>query len=137
MLIALLLLVALGLWYGLHASNYSLGYARCMEDPVRNHGARVSLSLQRVAEVQDGLYTVSTIGPPIPIEGSTPGLEVGDTVSLVGRFDADKLVVIEEWREVHHLRLLKYVMGFVGLVGLGLYLGGTMRWRRRRLVQRA
>ena len=70
----------------------------------------------------------------VPVRGNSDGLEPGDTVSVRGHFDADTLLIVEDYREVHHLRRLKATMGAIALLLFTLYAALRFRWRDGGLV---
>jgi hypothetical protein len=136
-LLLAVVLIGLGAWMAWQNAHFSLGYWGCMEDPAPNDGRVVYLSLYRVVNVHDGGYSLQKFTEPVPVVGPSSDLRPGMVVSVQGHFDAKRAVIVEEVREVHRLRFLKYVLGFVGLVGLSAYFVQTLSWRGGRLVLRA
>lgn len=134
-----LLLALLGLcgWYAWQAEHRAVGFARCMADPQANDGRTVELALWRVESVEPGGYHVRGVEHGVPVRGDPEGLELGATVSLVGRFDAREGVLVEQWREVHHSRRVKAALGVLGLLAAAAYAAATLRWRAGRLVLHA
>jgi hypothetical protein len=133
----LLLLAALaGLcgWYAWQADHKVVGYARCMSDPPAWDGAEVSVALWRIDRVTPEGYHISGMVRDVPIIASSEGLEPGMTVSVVGRFDAERRALVETYREVHHGRRIKSALGGVGLLGFLVYAAPRFRWREGRLV---
>jgi hypothetical protein len=132
-----LVLVSLGAWMAWQNAHFALGYWGCMEDPATNDGRVITLSLHKVVAIEDGSYRIQKFAEPVPVIGPVNGLAIGTVVSVQGHFDARRSAVIEDFRMVHGLRSLKYLLGFVGLAGLSVYFGKTLRWRGGRLVIRA
>ncbi len=130
-------MAALCLWYTWQAASHTVGFARCMSDPAAYDGQRVELALWLVESVQPGGYHIGGLTRGVPVLGSSEGLEPGQTVSVVGRFDAERLVLVEEWRELHHARPHKAALGLLGLLGFAAYAASSFRWRGHRLVLRA
>ncbi len=130
-------LVGLCAWYSWQARSHDVGYRLCMADPAANDGREVALSLWLVEDVQPGLYHIAGLERGVPVEGPTAGLEPGATVSVVARFDAERGLLVERWREVHHARRHKAALGLLGLLGFAVYAGRHFRWHADRLVLRA
>ena len=117
--------------------NYEVGYWLCVEDPPAFDGTQVVLSLFRVDRIEGPRHYVAEKGMKyVPVEGDTTGLSVGQDVSVGGAFRSSDQRVVEAWREVHHLRRHKKVLGVVGLGCLGLALPVWFRPTRDGLVVR-
>ena len=129
-------LVGLCAWYSWQARSHNVGYGLCMEDPAAHDGRVVELSLWLVQDVQADRYLISGLERGVPVIGPTEGLEAGATISVVARFDAERALLVEQWREVHHSRRSKAALGLLGLLGFVAYAGVHFRWRAARLVLR-
>jgi hypothetical protein len=136
-LAALALLVPMGLWTWL-CLTVPVGYKACLEDPTAADGREVLLSLFTVGEVVDDQHFVAMKGSwVVPVEGDTEGLVPGQDVSVSGRFRASDLQLVQVWREAHHDRPMKRVLGVAGLLFVA---GGLPVWftvQGRRVVERA
>jgi hypothetical protein len=130
-------LVALCVWYAWHAQHTAVGYTRCMADPAAHDGQVLELSLWRVESVEPHGYHLRGVERGVPVIGPSAELEVGAVVSVVGRFDADRSVLVEDWREVHHARRAKAILGALGLLATLAFAAARLRWRQGRLVLRA
>jgi len=125
------LLAGLGGLYAQRVAALPMGWTQARADPAAHDGALLVFSL----------YQVSDLGPPprigkvvrdVPLVGQLPTLEeleVGDTVSVVGRFRAADEVVVVSRLEVHRWRWAKQVLSSVGLLGLFLWAVVRLRWR--------
>jgi len=136
--LALLIAALVGLcgWYAWRADRVTVGFARCMSDPASYDGQLVELPLWKVESVGSDGYRIHGLTAGVPVLGPGDGLASGDTVSVVGRFDAERELLVEQWREVHHDRRHKAALGLLGLLGFGVYAGIGFRWRGGRLVLR-
>jgi hypothetical protein len=125
--------------YARHAARAPHGWDWCLQDPVARDGASLVLPLWTVTGV-DGprRYRISKQVRDLPVAGDTAGLTVGDTVSVVARFDGTARVAREERREVHRLRRWKEALGLLGVVVGGALAPMAFRWDRatRRLEER-
>jgi hypothetical protein len=124
-------------WYAWHAARIAVGYGRCMADPAVHDGEVLELSLWYVDEVLPDRYLVSRTEQRVPVIGPTVGLAPGQTVSVVARFDAAARALVEEHREIHHLRRAKYALGILGMALFLAWAAWQFRWRAGRLVLRA
>lgn len=129
-------LVGLCSWYSWQARRHDVGFGLCMTDPAANDGRVVELSLWLVEEVQADRYLISGLERGVPVLGPTAGLEPGATISVVASFDAERALLVEQWREVHHARSHKAALGLLGLLGFAVYAGMSFRFRDARLVLR-
>lgn len=129
-------LVALCAWYSWQAAAHSVGFARCMSDPEAFNGHRVELALWLVESVEPDGYHISGVTRGVPVLGPSGELEPGQTISVVGLFDAQRELLVEESREVHHTRAHKAALGLLGMLGFLAYGALHFRWRDRRLVLR-
>jgi hypothetical protein len=129
-------LVLMGARYGHYSVAKPVGFRYCLDHLEQCQGRTILLPLWRVTEVHDGGYALYKITGPIPVEGDSSGLSLGDTISAVTTFDADRQLLVEQSRKVHHLRRAKVWLGVIGLVlSLGLIVGG-FRLREGRVVAR-
>ncbi|MFH1469412.1 MAG: hypothetical protein ABIO70_33815 [Pseudomonadota bacterium] len=137
LLVPIVALVALCAWYAWRASTIAVGYARCMADPAAHDGEVLELSLWSVDEVQADRYLISRTEQGVPVIAPTAGLAPGQTVSVVARFDANAAALMEQHREIHHLRRAKYALGILGMALFLGYVAWHFRWRAGRLTLRA
>jgi len=136
-LLLLAALAALGGYYSWQASTKPVGYSLCMQDPQAYDGWEIRMSAGRVVALEEDVYRVTKYDRTAPVLGSTQGLKVGDTVSVLGRFDAGRLAVAEDGRELHALRPLKSALGVLGALFFAIYALRAFRLRQGRLVLRA
>jgi hypothetical protein len=135
--LAAAVLLAMGGYYAWWAISVVRGYRWCVEDPVARDGTELVFPLWTVTAVTaPDRYEISKVVPDIPVAGDATVLKVGDTVSVIGRFRGDDLVVVEEVREVHHLRRWKEVLGVVGFGVVALLAPFAFTVRGGRLVER-
>ena len=115
--VATVLLLAVMASYTRYAMEAQAGWRWCMEDPRARDGSALVFPLWTVTGV-DGpaRYRISKNVKDIPVDGDARGLRVGDTVSVVARFDATRTVAVETSREVHVLRRWKERLGVLGFV---------------------
>ena len=135
----LALLLGVSAAYARHAARAPRGWAWCMEDPIGRDGAPLVLPLWTVTGVDGGgRYRISKHVRDLPVAGDTAGLAVGDTVSVVARFDGVARVAREERREVHRLRRWKEALGLLGVLCGVAAAPFAFRWdrRARRLEER-
>ena len=135
--VAALLLAALGGWYAYWALGAEQGWRWAMRDPVARDGAPMVFPLWEVTKV-DGPdhYEISKIIQGVPLAGDARDLKVGDTVSVLGTFDASGPVVRVGVRELHGLRKYKEALGVLGFVIMALGLPFAFRLRDGRIVER-
>lgn len=119
--LALFTAAGLGFYYAYVAATMDSGWRWCLEDPVARDGAVLVFPLWTVTAV-DGpdRYEISKIISGIPVVGDTTDLDVGDTVSIAGHFDATAVTVVEDVREVHTLRRWKEGLSVLGFVFVAL-----------------
>ncbi len=133
-----LYLVGLGGWYAHLAMGLEIGWREYTSDPATYNGHRLSFPLWTVTRiVSDQRYEISKVVQDIPVEGDATVLHVGDTVSVVARFDAARTVAVEETREIHVLRAWKERLGIAGVLTWLLAMPWCFRWVNRRLTERA
>ena len=135
--LVLLLLVLLGGYYASLAMALEIGWRQCASDPPRWDGQALVFPLWVVTGV-DGpdRYRISKVVKDVPIHGPTEGLDEGDTVSVIGHFSAERMVVEQSLIEVHHLRPYKEAIGGAGMIAAIVGLPLLFRWRARRLEER-
>ncbi len=139
-LLAVLLLGLCGL-YGWQATQRPVGWMKCMADPEASDGARVVLSLYEVDGVDEaGHMRVSKVARGVPVDltelGDSRVPEPGQTVSVVGVFRASDQVLVAEKMEVHLLRWVKVVLGWVGLAVVMAGIPLSFRYRNGRLEEK-
>ena len=135
--IAVLLLVGLGGWYARWALGAESGWRWAMQDPAARDGAAMVFPLWEVTRVVGpDRYEISKVVQGVPIAGDATDLEVGDTVSVLGTFDASVPVVRAEVRELHTLRKYKEALGILGFVFVAAWVPYTFRIRGGRVVER-
>jgi hypothetical protein len=93
------------------------GWRWCLEDPRARDGSALVFPLWKVTAI-DGpdQYRISKVVTGIPVRGDASVLVVGDTVSVVARFDAASSTAVEQSRELHPLRRWKEGLGVVGFL---------------------
>lgn len=134
---ALLLLAALGGYYAWWALQAQSGWRWAMEAPAERDGAAMVFPLWTVTAVSGpDRYEISKVVTGIPILGPAADLSVGDTVSILGRFDASLPAVREEMREHHVLRKYKEALGILGFVMVAAAAPFVFRLQGGRLVER-
>ena len=93
-----------------------VGYWACLEEPIEADGRDVVMSLFRVHAIIDEHHFVIEHGfREVPVVGDSTQLFVGQIVSMGGVFRAKDMVVVESWRQVHHLRSKKVKYGMAGV----------------------
>jgi len=134
---AVALQLGVGAYYAWFAMTVAIGYRWCVEDPVARDGTVLAFPLWTVTAVTDtSHYEISKVVKDVPVSGSAADLEVGDTVSVLGRFRAADLQVVEEDVEVHTLRRAKEALGVLGFVFVVIAAPFAFRWRDGRLEER-
>ncbi len=135
--VALILLAGLGGWYAHWALGAEHGWRWAMQDPVARDGAEMVFPLWDVTKVVGpDRYEISKVIQGVPLAGDARDLHVGDTVSVIGRFDARGPVVRVEERELHHLRRYKEALGILGFLLVAAWVPWAFRVRGGRLVER-
>lgn len=133
----MLLLAALGGYYAYWAARAESGWRWAMEDRYARDGAVMVFPLWTVTRVVDAEhYEISKVIPDVPIRGDARDLEVGDTVSIEGRFDASVPVVDVELRELHTLRPYKEALGVFGFLAVAAWIPFAFRRAGRWIVER-
>ena len=109
---------------------------QCTSEKASCDGRRVFLALSEVVAIEDEAYTVRKLTVDHRIDGDPTGLELGETVSVIARFDAANDRLVQTERSAHPWRQLKVYLGYLGLLlALGVALYG-IRFRDGRLVSR-
>jgi len=138
MLVAVVIILALGLRYAWVAAHMQSGWRWCMEDPVARDGSSLVFPLWTVTAI-DGpdRYRISKIIKDVPVEGDTSDLHEGATVSVVARFDAGRTLAVEQLRELHVLRKWKEGLGVLGFLCALAAAPFAFRWRSGRIEERS
>ena len=109
-------LVALGMHYTHFAMNQTEGYRAAVRSPNQHDGQDLLFPLWQVTDVRDAsVYEISKTVTGVAVVGSSEGLEVGDTVTIRGRFRSVDLAVVAEERIDHPHRKAKGVLSIIGL----------------------
>lgn len=136
-LATLALCAALGGYYAWWAMQAQSGWRWAMADPAARDGATMVFPLWTVTRVvSDDRYEISKVVKDVPILGDARDLKAGDTVSVLGRFDAALPAVRAEVRELHVLRKYKEALGILGFVLVVIAAPFAFRFDRGRLVER-
>jgi hypothetical protein len=133
---ALVLILGLGSYYAWIAANLQSGWNWCMDDPAGRDGSTLVFPLWTVTAVGDDRYEISKIVAGVPVIGDPGPLKVGDTVSVVARFDGGREVAVEELRELHTLRRWKEALSVLGFVVMAGAAPVAFRVRDGRIVER-
>lgn len=135
---AVLALASLGAYYAYLTLGLDVGWRQCVADPVGRNGDTLVFPLWVVTSVDDPRhFKISKVVKDVPIEGPSEGLAKGDTVSLIGTFDKDKMVVEQTLIEIHHLRKYKEGIGVLGLLSAFVLAPLCFRWRNGQLGERS
>ncbi|MES2639744.1 MAG: hypothetical protein V4850_09685 [Myxococcota bacterium] len=135
--VALALIAALGGYYAWWALQAESGWRWAMEAPAARDGAPMVFPLWTVTAITGpDRYEISKVVQGVPLVGPAEDLVVGDTVSVLGHFDASGPAVRVEVREHHVLRKYKEALGIFGFVMVFLAAPFAFRIEGRRLVQR-
>jgi hypothetical protein len=135
--VVLVALLGLGLEYARWAAAAEHGWRWALEAPIERDGSTMIFPLWEVTRVVGpDRYEISKIVSDIPVAGDARDLAVGDTVSIIGRFDAAGPVVRVEVRELHHLRKYKEALGILGLALVAAWVPFAFRVREGRVVER-
>lgn len=134
----LLVCAALGAWYARWALAAEHGWRWATEDPAGRDGSPMVFPLWEVTAI-DGpdRYRISKVVKDVPVHGEARDLAVGDTVSVLGTFNAEGPVIEVEVREHHVLRKYKEILGVIGFVWVVVAAPFAFRIRGGRLVERA
>ena len=136
LLLALVVLIGMGFRYADFAVNERQGYRWCLENPVACDGKEIRLPVWDVVEVHEDHYKVFKTTGPIPVQGRTDALSVGDTVSIRTTFDASRGWLVEQEREIHVLRPWKKALSGLGVVLFFVGMPLCLRFKDGRLVLR-
>ncbi len=134
--ICLAWLLTIAAIYGHYSTTKPVGFRYCLQHLEECRDSTILLPLWRVTALHERGYELYKITGPIPVDGDPQGLQVGDTVSLVTRFDADRQVVVEVRRDVHHLRTAKVGLGMLGVLLSFLVIVRGFRWAGGGVVPR-
>lgn len=112
--------LSLAILSGVYA-NWSMdqqqGWRWCLEDPHGRDGSPLVFPLWKVTAIDSpDQYRISKVVTGIPVRGDASALAVGDTISVVARFDAASGAAMEQSRELHPLRRWKEGLGVVGFL---------------------
>lgn len=113
-------------------------YTNVVKEPAAHEGRRMRFPIWDVVAIEGpNRLRMSKNIRDIPVEVSTEGVKVGDTVSVVGHFRAADQVIVAETFEVHHYRRLKEWLGIAGVaISIAAFPLGFRR-AGRWLVERA
>ena len=111
------------------------GYRAYLENPHHHNGARVLLPLWEVTGVgaEDKFYVSKSV-LDVPIAGENTGLNVGDTVTIIGHFRAVDGAVIAEKRVDHPWRKAKGLLSIFALILGFILLPRFFSWSAGRVV---
>lgn len=137
------ILLACGVWLTWMGARYTdvvtsrTGWIEaCTADKASCDGRRVFLALSEVVAIDGDGFVIRKVTNEHRVTGDPAGLELGETVSVIARFDASDDSLTQTWRESHPWREEKVVLGLVGLaMALGFAVYGV-RWRDGFLVSR-
>jgi hypothetical protein len=133
---ALLLAATMALWVS-ERTTTEVGYWACLEEPIAADGRDIVMSLFRVHAIKSDTHFVIEHGfREVPMIGDSTALSVGQIVSMGGVFRAHDKVVVESWRQHHHLRSTKVRYGILGVGLLFLLIPGWFRWGSAGLEER-
>ena len=122
----LIALLSLGSIYAQRAMSFTNAYERCVESPEASEGKRVILSLWNVVAVADDSFHLAKVGPTVPVFGVEAAVEVGDVVSVEGRFvagsDGQGHHVLADRFQGHPLRPYKAGFSLIGTFFALVYL---------------
>lgn len=134
---ALVLTAALGGYYAWWALQAESGWRWAMQAPAERNGAAMVFPLWTVTAVLGpDHYEISKVVQGVPVIGPAQDLTVGDTVSVLGHFDASVPAVRADVREHHVLRKYKEALGIFGFLMVVVAAPFAFRIEGRRLVQR-
>ena len=130
-------LMGLGWYHAQFSLERPEGYRAYMSAPEQYDGVRVLLPLWEVTHIRNAsMYSVSKSVVGVPVIGSSEGLELGDTVTVMGNFRAEDSAVVAERRVDHPWRKAKGVLSILALsVGI-LLLPRFFGWSSSRVVMR-
>ena len=135
--LCVVVLGALSWSYTDFATTRTEGYRACLVDPPRHDGNPLVFPLWTVTRIDgSGSYAISRTVKDVPVTGDTDGLEVGDTVTIKGRFRSADLGVTDVIRIDHPLRPWKEGLSALALLLGLLLLPRGFAWREGRVVMR-
>lgn len=118
--LSVLFLLGLGAAYTDFALSRPEGYRAAMADPAKHEGADMLFPLWSVTHIRDAnMYSIAGTLRDVPVQGSSEGLNVGDSVTVVGYFRAADRTVVATDRIDHPLRPWKGGFSLIAIV-LGL-----------------
>ncbi len=126
----------MGQRYARFASQNAVGYEACVAAPSACEGKELMMSLWTVIEVGDEGYVIRKVGAPVPVAGPPEGLAAGDRISVVGSYDAERGLLVEERRLLHRLRRAKELLSAAGLLAVLVMLPGAYTLRGGAVVRR-
>ncbi len=126
--LALVLLIAVMVWWSRLNLDGTLGWRDLVDHPERRDGEAVILSLVTVGPVLAADRYVVFHGS-LPIEVQAPAAEVsrGEDVTVGGTFSAAERVVVAQWVEHRPDRTGKKVLGLLAILVLGVLLPACWR----------
>ena len=114
---SIVMLTMLGWGHADFSMSRPEGYRAFVRAPLEHDGERVLLPIWEVTHIRDAsMYSVSKTMLNVPIEGSSEGLSVGDTVTIIGQFRAVDQAVMVEQRVDHPWRKAKGLLSIVALL---------------------
>jgi hypothetical protein len=115
--ISIALLIVLGWFHADFSMQRPQGYRAFVKAPDQHDGAPVLLPIWEVTHIRDAsMYSVSKTVLGVPIQGSSEGLSVGDTVTIMGHFRASDQAVIAYERVDHPWRAAKGLLSILALL---------------------
>jgi len=131
------LMATLAWSYADFATTRTEGYRACLADPASRDGDPLVFPLWTVTRIDGAAsFAISRTLKDVPIAGDSTGLEVGDTVTIKGRFRSADLGVTDVIRIDHPLRPWKEGLSTLALL-LGLLLvPRVFNWQQGRVVLR-
>ena len=130
-------LLTLGWLHAQFSIDRPEGYRAYAAAPEQYDGVRVLLPLWEVTHIRDAsMYSVSKSIVGVPVFGSSKGLSLGDTVTVIGHFRAEDSAVVAAQRVDHPWRKAKGVLSVIALMlAVGL-LPRCFAWSAGRVVMR-
>ena len=117
MLLTALLLGVLCWHFGEVSVTREAGYSAALRSPETWDGKPLIFPLWTVTHIRDvDVYEISKTLIGVPIRGSSEGLSIGDTVTIVGDFRASDRVVVASERVGHPLRRAKGLLSLLALI---------------------
>lgn len=117
MVTSVVLLAALGWFHAGFSMDRPEGYRAFIKAPNQHDGSRVLLPIWEVTHIRDAnMYSLSKSVRDVPIVGSSQGLSVGDTVTVIGHFRATDGAVLVDERIDHPWRKAKGLLSILALL---------------------